>query len=112
MSKSPGKSTISWLDRAPFKQWAINVIGSMPGSKEKQFIITAIDFYTCWPVAQATKNHNGPEIWRFIGKEISAKFGKPKQIVSDKSREFMSSKTQDYFKFDNIDYLPTTPYHP
>ena len=52
------------------------------------------------------------KIWRFIEKEISAKFGKPKHIVSDKGRKFMSSKTQDYFKFDNINHLPTTPYYP
>ena len=84
----------------------------MPGSTKKWFIITADDFCTCWPVAQATMGHEGNIIWRFIGTKISAKFGKPKQIVSDQGTEFMLAKTQDYFRLDQIDHLPTTPYHP
>ena len=70
----------------------------MPGSTKKQFIITAVDFCTCWHVAQSTMGHNGNIIQRFIRNEISAKFGKPKCIISNQGTEFMARKTQDYFE--------------
>ena len=107
-SKSLDKSVISQLDREPYEQQAIDVIRPMPGSTKKQFIITSMDYCTYQPVAQETQSHDGPTIWRFIGKEISTKFGKPKQIVSDQGTEFMSAKTQDYFRLDQIDHLLTT----
>ena len=111
-SKAPEKSVIPRADGAPYEQWAIDVVGPMPGSTKKRFIITAVDYCTRWPVAQATQSHDSPTIRRFIGKEISAKFGTPKRIVSDQGTEFMLTKTQDYFSLDQIDHLPTTLYHP
>ena len=61
-TKAPRKSVIPRQDGEPYEQWAINVIGPMSGSTEKQFIITAVDFCTRWPMAQATMGHNGNTI--------------------------------------------------
>ena len=109
----PSKSVIPCDDGAPYKQWAINVIGPMPNNNQnKRYIITGIDFCTCWPIAQAVPKHNGNFIRRFIGQEIIKKFGQPKRLLTDCDREFISQDTQAYLRSKEIEHITTTPYHP
>ena len=81
-------------------------------SQKKSYIITGINFRTCWPVAQAVARHNGNFIRRFIGQEIIKKFGTPKRILTDCGREFISQDTQAYLCSKEIEHITTTPYHP
>ena len=63
----PPKSVIPHDDGEPFDQWAIDIIRPMPSNKqEKKFIMSTINFCTCWPIAQSTKAHDGNYICRFI----------------------------------------------
>ena len=77
-TKSPPKSVLPISVTQPFQVWALDVVGPMPGNGPKKYIVTSIDYATRWPVAQATKEHKGNDIRRFIGKEIIAKFGPPR----------------------------------
>ena len=109
----PSKSVIPHDDGKPFDQWAINIIGPMPPNKQdKKFIITAIDFCTRWPIAQATKAHDGNYIRRFIGGEIGKKFGYPKRILTDCGKEFVLKDTRANLSDRNVQLITTTPYHP
>ena len=81
-------------------------------SQNKCYIITGIDFCTCWPVSQAVARHNGNFIRRFIGQETIKKFGTPKRILMDCGREFNSQDTQAYLCSKEIEHITTTPYHP
>ena len=91
-------------------QWCY---GPMPSnSQNKRYIITGIDFFTCWPAAQAVARHNGNFIRRFIGQEIIKKFGTPKRILMDCSREFTSQDTQAYLCSKEIEHITTRPYYP
>ena len=48
----PSQSVIPRDDVAPYKQWAIDVIGPMPNNNQnKRYIITGINFCTRWPIA-------------------------------------------------------------
>ena len=110
---SPSKSVIPCDDGAPYKLWAINVIGPMPGnSQNKCYIITGINFCTCWPVAKAVARHNGNFIRGFISQEIIKKFGTPKRILTDCGREFISQDKQAYLCSKEIEHITTMPYHP
>ena len=114
-SKPPPKSVIPRPDGNPYKQWAINMIDPMPqNQKDKKFIITAIDFTTRWPVAQAVHSHDSNTVRKSIGSQIVKKFGNPKSLLSDCGREFTSAKMNDYFtaKSEVINHLTNTPYHP
>ena len=109
----PSKSVIPRYDGVPYKQWAIDVIGPMPNNNQnKCYIITGINFCTCWPIAQALPKHNGNFIRRFIGQEIIKKFGQPKRILIDCGREFISQDTQAYLCSKEFEHITTTPYHP
>ena len=65
----------------------------MPKKSKNCYIITGIDFYTCWPVAQAVARHNGNFIRRFNEQEIINKLGTPKKILMDYLRIFFSGHT-------------------
>ena len=113
-SKAPSKSVIPLSDGKPYEQWAIDVIGPMPSNTTGcKFIITAVDFCTRWPVAQAIEHHDGSTVRRFIGKEIISKFGQPQRILTDCGREFLGKAMEDYFnnKSSKIEHHTTTPYH-
>ncbi|KAJ9088826.1 hypothetical protein DSO57_1019261 [Entomophthora muscae] len=47
----------------PFKVWDLDISGPIPGKhNENKYIITAIDFATQWPVAQAVKTHTVSQV--------------------------------------------------
>ena len=80
-----------------FVQWAINVIRPIPHNLyDKCFIITVIDYCTCWPIACVTKVHDGKAIRIFIKSKINLKFRTPKILIIDYGREFISFNTQVY----------------
>ena len=84
----------------------------MPGNGPKKYIVTAIDYATRWPVAQATKEHKGNNIQRFIGKEIIAKFGPPKMLITDGGPELAADATRAYLTKNGIQHTFSSPYHP
>jgi Integrase zinc binding domain len=51
----------------PFQRWGIDLIGRLPRSKDgNEYIITAIDYATGWPIAKAIKRATEDEIADFI----------------------------------------------
>lgn len=58
-SNTPSKSVLPICTQLPFKVWALDIVRPIPGKHNNKKIITAIDFATCWPVAQAVKDHTG-----------------------------------------------------
>lgn len=54
----PQKSVLPVSSGANFEHWALDIVGPMPEipGSDKRYIITAIDYVTCWPVAWATSN--------------------------------------------------------
>jgi hypothetical protein len=99
--------------RKPFKVWSLDIVGPMPGKRnDKKYIITAIDFATRWPVAQAVKQHNGNNVCWFIGKEIIAKFGQPELLITDGGKELTSKDTKVYLAKQGVNHIVTKPYHP
>ena len=85
---------------------------SVTGIEPKRFIITAIDYATRWPVAQAVKHHTGSDVRRFIGKEIVGRFGVPEFLITNGGPELVSSKMKAYLGTKGIQHTVTTPYHP
>lgn len=64
--------------RSPLLHWALDVVEPMPSVPgNKNFIITAINYVTRWPIAWATVNHMAASVTRFIGHKIIGSFGCP-----------------------------------
>lgn len=97
----------------PFKLWVLDIVGPIPkASNDKKYIITAINYATRWPIAQAVKNHTGNDIQHFIGREIIAKFGQPELLITDEGRKLVANKTNAYLAKNGVEHIVTTPYHP
>ncbi|KAJ9063017.1 hypothetical protein DSO57_1039602 [Entomophthora muscae] len=92
---------------------ALDIVGPMPGKhNKKKYIITAINFATHWPVAQAVKAHTGNGIQCFIGKGIISKFGNPELLITNRGKELTSDDTNIYFTKNKVQHSVITPYHP
>ncbi|KAJ9086429.1 hypothetical protein DSO57_1004152 [Entomophthora muscae] len=59
----PPKSVLPLKVIEPFEKWDLNIIGSLIKDRlGKKYIITAIDYFTRWPVAWETTNHTATTI--------------------------------------------------
>jgi predicted aspartyl protease len=97
----------------PFHTWSIDFIGPLPETENgNQWIITAVDHMTRWPVARALKRATHQEVAKFLYEEIVARFGVPSQLVSDRGRNFLALPLENYLKTLMVKHLKTSAYHP
>ena len=98
----------------PFQQHGLNFIGliSPTSSAGHQYIITAIDYFTKWVEAKATKKTTSGVVCEFIKENILVRFGVPIKLVMDNVSYFSSIKIIDfYFEYGitighSSDYFP------
>lgn len=97
----------------PFQRWGMDFIGKLPESpRGNQYIITAKDYGTRWPLAKAVPNSNAKTVARFLYEEIVIQFGCPSEIVSDQGKAFADQVLHEYLDTQGIKHLRTTAYHP
>ena len=82
----------------------------MPNSN--QWIITAVDFATGWPVAWALKTATNKEIAWFLHEDIFINYGAPYELLSDNSPNLLAGAVQHYVWLLKSTHQITTPYHP
>lgn len=97
----------------PFQRWGIDFIGRLPITQRgNQFIITAKDYGTRWPLAKAVPNQTAKTVAEFIYAEIVTVYGCPSEIVTDQGKSFEDQTLQEYLKLSAVKHLRTTAYHP
>ena len=97
----------------PFQRWGIDLIGRLPKTKSgNQWIITAIDYATGWPLAKALPRATEDEIAEFIFKEIYMNFGAPVEIFTDGGKNLWGSVVQKYLEKIKTVHKGTSPFHP
>ena len=99
---------------APFQQWGLDFIGEInPNSSRKhKWILTAIDYFTKWIEATPTRRDTYEVIMDFIENNILARFGCPRQIVTENSPAFKSRKMINFFHKYHISLNHSTAYYP
>ena len=63
-------------------------------------------------MAWATTNHTATAVTKFIGREIVGRFGRPKQLITDRGRELVGGVMKAYCAKHALELIVTTPYHP
>lgn len=97
-----------WLQpNAPFERIHIDYAGPM--NNVYYFII--VDAYTRWPEVFMTNDITTRTTIRIL-REIFARFGIPKYIVSDNGRQFTSHEFQEFARKNSVTHKLTAPYHP
>jgi len=101
------------LGARPFEKWAIDFVGPLPLSADdhKQWILTAIDFATSWPVAKAVKDATDEAVADFLF-EIYCQYGAFKELLSDNGTNLNSAIVEHYLAKVKVKHRTTTPYHP
>ena len=78
--------------RQPFEEWAIDLIGILPLSNNQNcWIVTAIDYATGWPVAEALPDARSETIADFIYRRIYSDYGPPRVLLSDNGENLLAS---------------------
>ena len=96
----------------PFEKIAIDIIGELPMTKHKnRFILTVIDYATRWTEAIPLKNCDTVTISEALC-TIFARFGFPREILSDNGPAFTSNVMQQVMCTLGIKHRFSTPYHP
>ncbi|XP_048623762.1 uncharacterized protein LOC125592565 [Brassica napus] len=67
----------------PFMRWGMDIIGPMPASRQKKFILVLTDYFTKWVEAEAYANITDKEVQNFVWKNIICRHGLPYEIITD-----------------------------
>ena len=71
--------------------WGIDFMGPFPYSKEKEYILVAVDYMSKCVEGIPTRTNNHRVVNKFIVSNIFSRFGCPKTIISDGGIHFTNS---------------------
>ena len=96
---------------AAWERVSIDVTGPFSLSRRGNvFIITMMDHFTKWAIAEPAPNHHATTIARNLMEKVFPVFGAPPQLLSDRGREFLSGVMQSLYQWYDIDKIQTTAY--
>jgi hypothetical protein len=99
--------------KEPFYCIGIDFVGPLPLTENNnKHIIVAIDYFTKWPEARATKTVSSEEAANFIFEEIICRHGCPRKILTDRGTSFNNQLVRKLVERFNIKHNLSTPYHP
>ena len=96
----------------PFMRWAMDIVGPMPPSGSKRFLLVLTDYFTKWVEAQAYHKVKSRDVVAFIWKNIICRHGLPYEIVTDNGKQFVSLITRNFLAKWNIRMSNSTPRYP
>jgi hypothetical protein len=100
-------------DVQPFERWGIDLIGRLPTTPNgNNWIITAIDYATGWPVARAVPEATDEAIAIFLHEEIFVHYGAMAELISDNGPNLLSKVVAHYVQLLKTKHRVTTPHHP
>lgn len=97
---------------ARFSHLHIDIVGPLPISQTKRYLITMIDRYTHWPEAFPVSEISAETVAKVVYGGWISRFGCPERITTDQGRQFESGVFQSLAKLLGIQKIRTTAYHP
>src|SRR6266498_1242478 len=99
--------------KAPFQRIGIDIVGPLTITKKgNRYIVTAMDYFTEWPIAKAIKEATTKTVSKFIYEKIICEHGCPQVLQSDRGTHFVNRVIQDLSEKFRIKHRLSTPYHP
>ena len=94
------KSSVAHFDPPDrrFGDIHIDIVGPLPPSEGKNFLLTIVDRYTRWPEAIPLTDAHAITCARALLRTWVSRFGVPTSIVSDQGRQFTSHLWQELHK--------------
>ncbi|KAK7576094.1 hypothetical protein V9T40_012380 [Parthenolecanium corni] len=95
-----------------FKHVHVDIVGPLPMSHGKKYLMTMIDRATRWPEAVPMDDISAESVTRILYHTWVARFGVPENITTDQGRQFESRLFSQLAKFIGAKKNTTTAYHP
>ena len=77
--------------KAPFQRIRIDIIGSLTITKKgNRYIVTAMDYFTKWPIVKAIKEATAKTVSKFIYEKIICEHGCLQVLQSDQGTHFVN----------------------
>ena len=97
----------------PFEKWAIEFVGTLnPPSQQKVHILVCTNYVTKWVEAKAVGKATNQVVLDFLFEEFFARYGTPREIVSDGGAQFTSHMIAKLMQKYGVKHRVTSPYHP
>ncbi|XP_048599893.1 uncharacterized protein LOC125580006 [Brassica napus] len=96
----------------PFMRWGMDIIGPMPSSRQKRFILVLTDYFTKWVEAEAYAIITDKEVQKFVWKNIICRHGLPYEIVTNNGSQFISHNFKEFGDRWRIRLNMSTPRNP
>jgi transposase InsO family protein len=101
------------LSVGPFTKWGIDFTTCHPASaRGHHYIIVAVDYFTKWVKAMSTFNNDRETVSLFIFNQIVARFGIPKEIVTDHGSHFQNKMMSELTSNLGFKQEHSSPYYP
>ncbi|XP_015784704.1 uncharacterized protein K02A2.6-like [Tetranychus urticae] len=97
---------------SPFEKVGIDILGPLPPSLGKEYIIVTTEYFTRWVEMKALAKKNALSTAKFLVENIFSHPGCPKTIVSNQGRNFIADTIKEIAAFMNTKWQLSTTYHP
>ncbi|KAL5580497.1 hypothetical protein UlMin_012939 [Ulmus minor] len=87
-------------------------MGPFPSSFSNQFVLVAVDYVSKWVEAVALPTNDSRVVIRFLKKNIFARFGTPRAIISNGGSHFCNKQFDALLSKYGVIHRVATPYHP
>jgi hypothetical protein len=97
----------------PFTKWGIDYTTCNPlSARGHHYIIVAVDYFTKWVEAMPTFKDDGETVALFLFNQIRARFGIPRDIVTDHGSHFQSQMMNELTSKLGLQQEHLSPYYP
>lgn len=90
----------------------MDLIGPLPPSDGKQYILTVIDRFTRWPEAYVLADISARTVAKTFMEQYIPRFGCPLRITTDQGAQFNSKLFAELTTFIGTHHIKTAPYNP
>ena len=96
----------------PFMRWSMDIVGPLPASRQKRFILIMTDYFTKWVEAESYATIRAKDVQNFVWKFIICRHGLPYEIVTDNGSQFISLTFEEFCASWKIRLNKSTPRYP
>ncbi|GKC38647.1 reverse transcriptase domain-containing protein [Tanacetum coccineum] len=94
-----------------FDVWGTDFMGPFPSSRGNKYILVAVDYLSKWVEAKALLTNDARVVVKFL-KSLFARFGTPRDIISDRRTHFCNDKFAKVMSKYGVTHRLSTAYHP
>ncbi|GKE12153.1 reverse transcriptase domain-containing protein, partial [Tanacetum coccineum] len=88
----------------------LDFMGPFPQSRGNKYILVAVDYVSKWVEAQALPTNDARVVVKFL-RQLSARFGVPKALISDRGTHFYNSQLEKALQRYGVTHKLSTTYH-